>query len=336
MTLVPNHGPAAPPDTAGSPVDPAVEPAPPPEPQWRFKKRDRPVKVVVLAGSIGAWPKHPYAWHFREMCSNVEVKNLSKVGQGAWALKQRFREQVLENRRINFGDDALEYWLVFQGGLNSVGMPEKTNRFMRDLFVLAHRRGIGVVGLTLTPWGDHSDARRWRGATAVDYLENTRTIVDFVMGRSSPRDALASGVERRKQPSAPWSPDELPDISIDLYDSPLRNATASAGSLDDARRKLEGDSGWKRAHADLEPGERAAELEADAIRLAEIPRWWMKAEYRAFDHIHPNTDGHQAIAEWACPALPKSWGCACPGPGARPGRRASAWSTALDPADPIR
>ncbi|MCA9698482.1 MAG: hypothetical protein KC431_13215, partial [Myxococcales bacterium] len=27
-----------------------------PPPTWRFKKKDKPVKVVVLAGSIGAWP----------------------------------------------------------------------------------------------------------------------------------------------------------------------------------------------------------------------------------------------------------------------------------------
>jgi hypothetical protein len=68
---------------APAPVEPA--------PTWRFKLADRPVKVVVLAGSIGAWPKQPYAERIAKMCKHVEVKNLSKVGFGAFALRQRFK-----------------------------------------------------------------------------------------------------------------------------------------------------------------------------------------------------------------------------------------------------
>ena len=92
-----------------APPAPEVEPPP----TWRFKQKDRPIKVVVLAGSIGAWPKQPYAERLAEMCSNVEVRNLSKVGFGALQLKQRFKQQFLENPYVNLRDPALEYWLVF-------------------------------------------------------------------------------------------------------------------------------------------------------------------------------------------------------------------------------
>ena len=71
-------------------IDGAEAPPPPePPPTWRFKQADRPVKVVVLAGSIGAWPKKPYAERLAKLCKNVEVKNLSKVGFGAFQLRQR-------------------------------------------------------------------------------------------------------------------------------------------------------------------------------------------------------------------------------------------------------
>jgi hypothetical protein len=324
---------AAPPPAA----DPAAAPEAAPEPvNWGFRKADRPVKVVVIAGSVGAWLKQPYAKRFEQMCPNIEVKNLSKVGQGAGALKTRFREQVIENRRLNFGDDALEYWLVFQGGLNSVAMPERTNRYIRDLNVLAHRRGMSVVNLSLTPWGDTSDRKRWSGGEALKYFDATRKIVDFAMGRLDPQTALGSEVSRRQDPDAPWSDNELPDVSIDLYDSPLRNAEATATPIDDARRALERDSGWKRKHSKLSEAEREAALDRDARTLSEIPRWWMKTEYRAFDHIHPNTDGHDVIARWACPALPESWGCSCPDPGVATARRGPSWTGTLDPADPIR
>jgi lysophospholipase L1-like esterase len=45
--------------------------------------------------------------------------------------------------------------------------------------------------------------------------------------------------------------------------------------------------------------------------LADIPKWYMKEEYRSFDHIHPNNRGHKVIADTICPKLPDSWGCKC-------------------------
>ncbi len=279
---------------------------------WRFKQQDKPVKVVVLAGSIGAWPKDPYAKHFERWCSNVEVKNLSKTGQGAYALRKRFMQQVIENRYINLRDPDHEYWLVFQGGLNSVGTPEKTNKEIRQLFVSAHQRGISVVGLSLTPWGDDSDSRRWKGVNGLTYKRHTQTVVDFVAGRSTPQEALGIYRDRRDEPDAPWDPAELADVGVDLYDSDLRDRNAPLRDLDKLRAELAKSKDWQKAHAELDELARAEALERDAQAAAEIPRWYLRPELRSFDHIHPNEQGHRLLAEIACPQLPASWGCACP------------------------
>lgn len=301
---------AAPAPTADPEVD-AAEEGPPEPADWRFHEHDRPVKLILVAGSIGAWPKEPYIKQIERMCPRVEAKNLSKVGQGAFALKQRFKQQVLENRYIPFHDDQLEFWLAFQGGLNSVGMPEKTNRYIRELFVLAHRRGMSVLGLSLTPWGDHRDKKRWVGAEALYYKRATQKIVDFVVGRSSPEEALGVHVSRRGDPTAPWAAEELADVGIDLYDSPLRDSGAPTTDLEEAKSQLRKDRRWARDHAELSPEERQRVLERDARELAEVQRWWLRPELRSFDHIHPNVDGHRAMANWMCPQLPASWGCTC-------------------------
>ena len=65
---------------AAPPSDSAAE-EPAPTPRWRFKHADKPVKVVVLAGSIGAFPKQPYAKEIARLCKNVEVHNLSKANK---------------------------------------------------------------------------------------------------------------------------------------------------------------------------------------------------------------------------------------------------------------
>ncbi|MCB9566855.1 MAG: SGNH/GDSL hydrolase family protein [Myxococcales bacterium] len=301
----------APGEAAGEGEAAAPEPA-----NWAFRDASRPVKVIVLAGSIGAWPRQPYAERLGEMCRNVEVKNLSKTGFGALQLKQRFRQQVLDNRRVPLGrgDDTSEYWLVFQGGLNSVGMPESTNNHMRELFALAHARGLGVVAFSLTPWGDESDRRRWSGVAGLVYLRYTRKIVDFVLSRLEPADALGDLARKRKAGAeAPWEPEELPDVGVDLYSAPyLRDAEAPLRDEAALRRELERDPTWKRRLKDVDEAERTARLDAEAAAAAEIPRWFLRAELRSFDHIHPNVEGHRRIAELACPHLPASWGCACP------------------------
>lgn len=306
-------GRAAPPE---DPADAGASDAPEPPATWRFKKHDRKVKVMLIAGSVGAWQKDPYLERFEEMCPNIEVKNLSKVGMGAYQLKQRFRDQVLENRYMPWGDDSLEFWLIFHGGLNSVAMPEKTNRYIRDIFMLAHRRGMGVVALSLTPWGDDSDRERWGGVSALWYRQYTQHIVDYVAGRSSPKEALGHQVGQRDNPEAPWDPNELADVGIDLYDSALRDPNAPSRDRAKLRAALAKDSKWKRAHADLSEAEREAALDRDSLYAAEAPKWWLRPELRSFDHIHPNHEGHALIAEIACPQLPESWGCQCPPPAA--------------------
>jgi hypothetical protein len=89
-----------------------------------------------------------------------------------------------------------EYWLVFQGGLNSVGTPERTNHDIREMFVLAHSKGFKVVGFTLTPWGDESD-KRWAGTAGLRYLRATTRVVDFVLGTLTPAEALGEFAGRR-------------------------------------------------------------------------------------------------------------------------------------------
>ncbi|MCX4244354.1 SGNH/GDSL hydrolase family protein [Paraliomyxa miuraensis] len=300
---------AEPPDAATE--EGANEPAEPP-PTWRFRHDDKPVKVVVLAGSIGAWPRQPYAEQLENLCANVEVRNISKTGLGAWALKERFEQQVIDNGHLRWNVEGQEHWLVFGGGLNSVGNPRSTNHHMRRLFELAHRRGMKVVGLTLTPWGSDQD-KRWRDVNGLKSLRTTRAVVDFIMGRLDPEQALgALASKRRVAADAPWDPSELPDVSIDLHDSPLRDREAPLRDLDEVRQMLAKSKEWQRAHSDLDELQRQTKLEADAREVAEIPRWYMRKELHSFDHIHPNADGHRLMAETMCPSLPESWGCACP------------------------
>ena len=282
-----------------------------PPPTWRFKLADRPVKVVVLAGSIGAWPKQPYAERLQKLCKNVEVKNLSKVGFGAFQLRQRFKQQVLE-RLHQLKQPGTEHWLVFQGGLNSVGTPERTNHDIREMFVLAHAKGFKVVGLSLTPWGDESD-KRWAGAAGLKYLRATTRVVDFVIGGLAPREALGDYArQRRSGAEASWEAEEQADVAVDLYRSALRASEAPLRELAALERALGKDRSWQAAHAGLAPDAQVAALKGEAAAAAQIPRWFLRAELRSFDHIHPNAEGHRLIAEATCPKLPASWGCECP------------------------
>lgn len=291
-----------------APAAAAEAPAPP---VWRFKYPDRKVKVVVLAGSIGAWPKQPYAKEIARLCKNVEVHNLSQVGQGAWALKQRFKQQVLENRRLSLRDSDYEHWLVYGGGLNSVGNPKSTSKQMRDLFVLAHTHGMKVVALSVTPWGSQHD-KRWRASKGLKHRSDTQHVVDYTLGRLTPEQAFGSyGHKRPGGLAAPWDPLEQPDVAVDLYDSALRDRAATPLDVEEMKTALRRDSAWRQAHAKLEEAARDARLDADARTSSELVQWFLKPELRSFDHTHPNTDGHRIIAATMCPKLPASWGCEC-------------------------
>ena len=101
-------------------------------------------------------------------------------------------------------------------------------------------------------------------------------------------------------------------MRVDLYDSPLRDAGAPARDVTRMRDALNGSRSWQRAHAGLDAYGRARALESDARAAAEVPQWWLREDLRAFDHIHPNAQGHEIIAALLCPALPERWGCTCP------------------------
>lgn len=281
---------------------------------WRFKRDDKAVKVVVLAGSVGAFWGQSYAREVERMCRNVEVKNISKVGYGAYPLKRHFHKQVLDNRRLDLGEEGKEFWLVYGGGVNSLGMPHSTNHHIKATIVAAkHLAKMKVVALTVTPWGDEKD-RRWRGIAGLGARKRTKLVADFMMQRLTPADALGSYASKRPAGTdGPWDPLELPDISIDLYDSPLRDKDAAPRDIDKMRELVSKDAEWKREHKALSEEERAAALEADAQLLADVPRWYLREELRSFDHIHPNEKGHAIIAATMCPKLPESWGCTCDG-----------------------
>ena len=279
---------------------------------WRFTQKDKNVKVVLLAGSVGAHLGKSYLKELRRMCVNVETKNLSKIGYGAYPLKQYFRKQVLQNRRLNLEEEGKEYWMIYGGGINSVGMPQSTNHHIKATIVAAkHFAKMKVVGLTVTPWGDEKD-KRWRGVKGLGARKNTKLVADYIMKRLTPKQALGSYAAKRPAGAeADWVDLEVPDISVDLYDSGLRDKDASPRDLEKMRAALAKDYDWKRKHKSLTEEERAAALEADAQMLSDLPKWYMKKEYRSFDHIHPNNTGHKIMADTICPKLPESWGCTC-------------------------
>ncbi len=269
--------------------------------RWRWSKADKPVKVVVLGGSIGAWPAGAFHDYFRAVCRNVELRNLSKVGYGAPQLKQRFRAQVLKNPGARpRSDTPFEHWLIYSGGLNSVGSPAITIKETMATFQLAHANGLRVVALSLTPWGDDSD-RRWRDFGGLEYREKTQRTVDYLMGRLPRSEALGPFAETA---DAAWAPGELPEVAVDLYDSVLRAKDAPPR---DATRL---DTLWgrnKKLQKQL-PDRAAAVTAATAL-----PSWFLRKELRSFDHVHPNGAGHKLMAEAVCPSLPQSWGCDCGG-----------------------
>lgn len=281
-------------------------------PTWRFRKKDRPVKVVVLAGSIGARPRGAYSHHLESMCSRVEIRNLSKTGLGSVALAQRFEERVIRNPYAKLSVPDWEYWLIFGGGLNSVGKPERSIHSMRKLFVRAHKKGFLVLGLSLTPWGSDADQRRWAGVAGLRYFDYTQKIVDFTMGRLRPQEALGSYAKKRKKlPPDAFTAAELPDLALDLFDSPLRHHAAKKRRAKGLRAKLSRNYYWRSQHGKLEEEAKQRQLESDAAKVAAIPQWYLRPDYHSFDAIHPNAQGHRHIAELICRSLPESWGCDC-------------------------
>ena len=278
---------------------------------WRFRDSTRPIKVAVVAGSIGAYPKGPFHKRLAEACSNVEVKNLSKTGIGAFAMKQVFKDQVVDNWSVRPGKtDGDEHWLMFAAGVNSIGMPKSTNHHLRRLMVMAHKQGMKVLALSPAPWGTEKGSK-FQGLEGLNRRKATQLVTDFLLGKVAPEPALGEHVKARKGTPDKFDSSELPDVAVDIYDSPLRDTDAAQRDVQTMREKIGNERSWKKAHKELDEATRAAQLEADAWMAADVPRWFMKSDYHAFDHVHPNEEGHRIIAEVTCPKLPQSWGCDC-------------------------
>lgn len=281
---------------------------------WRFRDDDKTVKVVVVGGSISAKRRTGYSDHIRQQCSNVELKNLGVTGAGAGAIKKHFRNQVIKNRRVKLQDERFEYWVLHHGGVNSILTPDTTASHYRETFVLAHEHGMKVLAFTLLPWGTPRSSK-FQGAEGVRRFKASRQVAQYLMGQLSPEEALGNFTSRREDPEAPWQPQEEPDIRVNLWDGPLRDAEAEPFEADRQRKKISKDSRWKSFHRKMEASEREADLAADTQLAVEMPRWFMKRDLHSFDHVHPNAKGHWVIFNEACPKLPESWGCTCPSPG---------------------
>ena len=238
-------------------------------------------------------------------CPRIEVVNIAKSKIGAKQLKQRFKLQVLKNRRIRKAPRE-ETWLVFQGGLNSLSTPHLTNKHVRDIFRRAHKAGIRTVGLTLGPWGD---AYRWRAARGLAAFRRTRLAVDFMMKRLTPAEALGKRALGRVEAS--WQEGELPEISVDIYDSGLRHKDAAPLDSKRLRHRLRYDAGIAPTLRKLQPEEREAALDQLEKEARALSKQFMKPRYRAFDSIHPNLEGHRLIAKEICSKASPSWGCSC-------------------------
>jgi len=270
---------------------------------WRFRADERPVKAVIIGGSVAAWPRGGFGQFIETVCSRVEVRNRAKAKLGARALKKRFALQVLRNRRIDL--DAHEStWLIFMGGLNSVGTPKMTNRAVASTLVQAHERGIKTLALTVGPWGAEHD-KRWRGASGLRYQDKTRLTVDFLMGRLTPQQAFGRGATEG------FTAGQLPDIAVDLYDSELRDREAPLRDEPPTARRIRYDKELRRSLRKLPQADREAESARALARALSMPKWFMKKKLQAFDHIHPNMEGHRVIARTVCPSLPPAWGCDC-------------------------
>jgi hypothetical protein len=289
-----------------SPADDAEPPG------GRFARDDRPVKVVVIAGSIGAYQKDPYHRRLAKVCANIEVENLSKAAIGALAMKKRFRDLVLNNPRLRPKDgDEGEYWVMLGAGINNLYAPESANHHFKNLIVLAHMEGMKVVALSPSPWGSDR-SKKHAGLDGLRRKQATHLVTDFLLGRLDARTALGKYADKRPAGAdGEWVALERPDIAVDLYDSDLRDRDAALRDADALRAALEKDRAWNRAHEGDDEATRAAALGADAKAAAEVPRWFMKPELRAFDDVHPNTKGHRIIARTTCPLLPERWACDC-------------------------
>lgn len=274
---------------------------------WKFAHDDKPTKVVVVGGSVSAYPAGSFSQWLPSACDKIEVVNRGQAKLGAFELRQRFIAQVLKNRRV---DKNAELWLIFLGGLNSVGDPDKTNLEVGKTMRTAKEAGLSTMLVSINPWGAETD-RRWKGVEGLAYWEHTQKTVDFGMGRLTPAQALGRHAAELSDggDGQRWVSGALPDIAIDLWDSPMRHRDAAPRDPTKLEREAKRSTWLKKRLAT------ATDPEAERSRLMglalELPRWFMRPELMAFDAIHPNAEGHKLIAQAICKKAPPSWGCHC-------------------------
>lgn len=271
---------------------------------WAFQTT-RPVKAVVAGGSIAAFVGAGFGDQLQGACRNLEVVNIAKARYSAWAVMKRFEAQVLRNPNID--PKTHETWAFVLGGLNSVGNPEKTNADVLALYRMARDAGFKVVGLSLSPWGSESDTKRWAGFAGVGRQDNTRKAVDFVMGRLTPAEALGRYAEGRTA----WRPGDLPDVAVDLYDSPLRDRDAPLRPAGPLEASVDTDTLASKRLAAVPESQRKAERKRLVEQARALPRWYLRPDLHSFDSIHPNREGHRIIAAQICRKAPATWGCDC-------------------------
>jgi hypothetical protein len=273
---------------------------------WTFNDADRPVKAVAIGDSIAAYPQGSFVAFLQAACPRLEVVNLAQPLIGADAIRERLIQQVLRNPHIDLHDEQ-EVWMIYQGGINSVQDPAKTNHHIRWTFVDAHRAGLKVMGISLLPWGSERD-RRWREIHGLKTWYSTRQVVDFVMGRLSPTEAL--GPYARHHPGM-WQADELPDIAIDVYDSALRDREAPLRQLSDVQSLMR-HTPWIQAQLyGLSEAEQDDKISTYVRQTLALPRWYLHKRFQALDHFHPNREGHRLVAQLACNKAPETWECQC-------------------------
>jgi hypothetical protein len=277
---------------------------------WRFlDDPSRPVKAVVIGGSVSAWPNGSFSDWLGGVCRNLEIENRGKAKLTAQALRVRFEDEVVKNRRLKIADRVArgqEIWLIFMAGLNSIGNPETTNVEVTKTFARAHAAGLKVMGLSPNPWGADHD-RRWLGVDGLAYFRHTQRVVDHFLGRLDRATALG----KHAGDQTTFTPAERADVGVDLWDSTLRDRTAAPRDTVRLARDAKRSSWLKAQLKDLEPAAAEAKRAELLAQAAALPTWYMPKRFHSFDAIHPNTEGHREMARAICVRAPASWGCDC-------------------------
>ena len=268
---------------------------------------DRSHKAVVIGGSISKYYAGNFGQFLHYGCKDLEVINRGEVGAGAAKLLANFRGQVLETKPVLSAMADGKGWILLQGGLNSVGAPESTLWSLTRLIVAAHSAGLKVLALTVTPWGSDDDPRfdAWNG---LRLHRATELVAEGLLGKVAPSRALGRRAAQRQPTAQPqpiadeWTPEELPDVAVDLWRSVLRVGAKAPLRPAEPLRQAFASSPWRKLVDQRDQWVEAARA---------VPRQFMDAKYRDFDHVHPNTAGHKLMAALACQQAPPQWQCDC-------------------------